>query len=226
MDPKVKVLIEREYAAQKSQEWLNLRNTMLTASDVATVLGQNPYEGPDSLLLKKCGLKKFSGNTATFHGEEYEDIAREMYDKERGQKTHEIGLCPHPIHTWLGGSPDGVTESGRLVEIKCPLSRKIDKDGKIPHHYMAQVQLLMHILDLPVCDFVQYKPLKVSFPKPEQFTIYEVPRDPEWLDKHIGTLRTFWDKVLWHRANPGHLQAPKSETKTKEKKSKKVVCEL
>jgi len=33
MDEKVKVLLEKEYAPQKSEEWLNQRKTMLTASD-------------------------------------------------------------------------------------------------------------------------------------------------------------------------------------------------
>ena len=35
MHPNVKALIEREYAAQKSEEWLALRGNMLTASDAA-----------------------------------------------------------------------------------------------------------------------------------------------------------------------------------------------
>jgi hypothetical protein len=38
MHPNVKALIEREYAAQKSEEWLDLRGNMLTASDAATAI--------------------------------------------------------------------------------------------------------------------------------------------------------------------------------------------
>ena len=127
MHPNVKALIEREYAAQKSEEWLALRGNLLTASDCATAIGVNKYETPDDLLRKKCGVgPRFMGNEATRHGEKYEDEARILYEERHGEVVHELGLVPHPIHTWLGGSPDGVTESGKLVEIKCPMSRKIE----------------------------------------------------------------------------------------------------
>ena len=153
MHPNVKVLIEREYDAQKSEAWLKLRGNMLTASDAATAIGKNKYETPEGLLLKKCGLgEKFTGNAATRHGEKYEDEARIIYEQRHGEVVHEIGLCPHPEHSWLGGSPDGVSESGKLVEIKCPPQRAIIP-GEVPEHYMPQLQLCMEILDLESADF-------------------------------------------------------------------------
>ena len=109
MHPNVKALIEREYAAQKSEEWLALRGNMLTASDAATAIGLNPYETPDDLLRKKCGVGiRFMGNEATRHGEKYEDEARILFEERYGEVVHEIGLVPHPVHKFLGGSPDGV----------------------------------------------------------------------------------------------------------------------
>ena len=97
MHPNVKALIERVYAPQKSEEWLKLRGKMLTASDAATAIGKNPYETPDGLLLKKCGLgEKFTGNAATRHGELYEDEARILYEQRHNEVVHEIGLVPHP----------------------------------------------------------------------------------------------------------------------------------
>ena len=118
MLPKIKALIDREYAAQRSEEWLSLRGKMLTASDAATAIGVNPYEKPDGLILKKCGENKFHGNAATEHGNKYEDEAREIYCARHNEVTHEIGLFPHPVYNWLGGSPDGITESGKLIEIE------------------------------------------------------------------------------------------------------------
>ena len=145
MHPNVKRLIDRVYAAQKSEEWLRLRGNMLTASDAASAIGCNKYETPHGLLLKKCGKgEKFTGNEATRHGEKYEDEARILFEERYGEVVHEIGLCPHPEHDWLGGSPDGITESNCLVEIKCPMMRKITPE--VPEHYMPQVQLCLEIL--------------------------------------------------------------------------------
>lgn len=144
MHPNVAKLISKTYAEQRSQEWLDLRKNMLTASDCATAIGENKYEKPFDLLLKKCGKgKPFTGNAATEHGNKYEDEARILYEQRHNEVVHEIGLEPHPKYPWLGGSPDGITESGKLVEIKCPMSRQILPE--VPKHYMPQLQLCMEI---------------------------------------------------------------------------------
>ena len=178
MLPKIQNLINREYDAQRSEAWLKLRGNMLTASDAATAIGVNPYEKPVGLILKKCGHNKFTGNEFTAHGNKYEDEARDIYCERYNEISHEIGLFPHPEYTWLGGSPDGITESGKLVEIKCPLKRMITPE--VPVYYMPQLQLLMEILDLDEAVFIQYKPSDITWPKPYEFVVTEVKRDREW----------------------------------------------
>jgi len=191
--PRVVELLAQSYADQRSPEWLRLRGNMLTASDAATAIGLNPYETPDGLLAKKCGCARpWSGNQATAHGTRLEPMVRDMYDERHGQKSHEIGLVQHPVHKFLGGSPDGITESGRLLEIKCPLSRKIKPE--VPVYYMPQIQLLLEIMDLEVCDFVQYKE-----GPPEEFVVVEVPRDREWFARYLPVMRAFWDRVIEYR---------------------------
>lgn len=165
---------------------------MLTASDAATAIGCNPYETPDGLYIKKVGGRKFGGNAATERGTLLEPIARDMYDAKYNTKSHEIGLVQHPEHKWLGGSPDGVTECGKLIEIKCPLTRKIE--NKVPKHYIAQIQLLMEILDLPECDFIQYRP--VTDTTPEEFVVTNVKRDHEWFAYYLPIMKAFWDRVI------------------------------
>lgn len=192
MHSRVKELISQSYADQRSEEWLSLRGTMLTASDLASAIGDNPYEKPSDLLLKKCGAVKWGGNAATAHGTLLEPIARDLYDLRYDQKSHEIGLVQHPVHKWLGGSPDGVTESGRLIEIKCPLTRKITP--AVPKYYLPQIQLLLEVLDLEVCDFIQYRP-----GPPEEFEVTEVVRDRAWFERILPIAKAFWDQVILRR---------------------------
>jgi len=165
---------------------------MLTASDAASAIGANPYETPEALYIKKVGNRKFAGNVATERGNVLEPIARDIYDARHNKKTHEIGLVQHPQHPWLGGSPDGITECGRLIEIKCPLTRKIE--DKIPKHYIAQVQLNMEILNLDECDFIQYRPEENG--KPEEFLVTNVKRDREWFQMYLPVMKAFWDQVI------------------------------
>lgn len=198
-----------------------MRDNCLTGSAVATALDINPYEKPESLILTKCGYGEFKGNAATEHGNKYEDEARILYEKMYQEKVHELGLLPHPTIDFLAGSPDGVTESGRLVEIKCPLRRKIEPD--VPEYYMPQLQLLMEIMDLEVCDFIQYKPEELTWPNPYEFVVVSVERDREWFQGNLPIMREFWDRVLWHREHGCQALLEAKEKRKRGSKKKQEV---
>lgn len=192
MHPRVAELLAEKYDDQRSPEWFALRGNMLTASDVASAIGANFFKHPETLILEKCGVgKKFTGNSDTARGVRLEPIVRDMYDALSKCKTHEIGLLVHPEHKWLGGSPDGVTEEGVLVEIKCP--KKIS--SKVPVYYMPQIQLLLEIMNLEECDFIQYCEEK------DTIKIIRVQRDREWFAEKLPIMKAFWDRVLYKRAN-------------------------
>jgi len=222
MHPHVQELITKEYDAQRSEAWLALRGNMLTASDAATAIGDNPYEKPEDLILKKCGHNKFYGNEYTAHGNKYEDEARDIYCERYNEVSHEIGLHPHPVYNWLGGSPDGITESGKLIEIKCPLRREIKPE--VPIYYMPQLQLLMEILDLEEAVFIQYKPPELTWPKPEEFVLVEVKRDRQWFQDKLPIMENLWKRVLHHREHGvGDLLKPKRTRKPTQKNNEVTI---
>jgi hypothetical protein len=68
-----------------------------------------------------------------------------------------LGRVKHQTLPRLGASPDGlITEgsrAGRLLEIKCPISRIID--GKIPIRYYCQMQLQAEVCDVDAVDYVE-----------------------------------------------------------------------
>lgn len=198
----------------------------------------NKYEKPEELILTKCGHGEFKGNAITEWGNIHEDDARKLYEEMFDEKVHELGILPHPTVDFLAGSPDGVTESGRLVEIKCPARRKITPD--VPEHYMPQIQLLLEIMDLEVCDFVQYRPVDGEFgswPNPYEFVVVTVVREREWFTENLPIFRNMWDRILWHRehgcqelleAKEKRKRGPrkKKEPKPEDDKPKEVVCEI
>jgi len=197
---RVRELIAQEYAEQRSQEWLDLRENMITASDAASAIGESRYESEDAFVKKKVLRTKWAGNAATAHGTLLEPLVRDLYDAKYNRKSHEIGLVQHRDYPWLGASPDGVTEDGILVEIKCPMSRKIEPN--VPKHYWPQVQLQLEITDLEECDFVQYRPGDTESvpPKAEEFVVVRVHRDREWFARVLPVLERVWQRVLKGRA--------------------------
>jgi len=226
IDPRVEKLRLIPQFEQRSPEWYKQREGAITASDLPTVLGENSYKTPWSLLVDKCdgNPKPFVGNEATRWGQYYEDIAIEKYSELRGKKVLSFGLLIHPEYSWLGGSPDGITTDGILLEVKCPMRRKIVM-GEVPHHYLSQVLLNLEICDLEIAHFIEYIPSKSEDPEDYVINIVEVPRNREWFSKELPKIKEFWDQVIFYRKegiqnHPKYIKLQERRAKAKEKKEK------
>lgn len=186
----VKYIAELPQPEQRTQEWFDMRKNMITASCAAQVIGENPYpnQGPDEFILDKLNLgPPFIDNRFVHHGKKYEEIATKIYENIYNIKVDEYGLVPHisrPRIPFIGASPDGIASHydlennfsdmvGRMLEIKCPLTRKIKTSGKVdgeicPHYYYCQVQQQLECCDLEYCDFWQCS-LQEFYSKDELF---------------------------------------------------------
>lgn len=157
---------------QRSKEWFEMRNNKITASDCGAVLGENKYEPTFNFILKKVFGSTFETNNSCYHGKKFENVVTLMYEYNYDTVVDEFGLLGHPEHLFLGASPDGIcgpykrdgkTKSllvGRMLEIKCPLFRKIKYEGEVkgeicPIYYWCQVQQQLECCNLDECDFVQ-----------------------------------------------------------------------
>jgi putative phage-type endonuclease len=166
--------------------------------------------------MDKCGgtSKPFVGNAATRWGTHYEDIAIEKYSEIKNKKVLSFGLIIHPQYSWLGGSPDGITTDGILLEVKCPLRRKI-VHGEVPHHYLSQVLLNLEICNLELAHFIEFVPGKSD--NDFEINIVEVHRDREWFSANINKMKEFWDSVLKYR-EVGIEKHPKYSNKPNKRK--------
>ena len=152
----VQVLKKIFQPEQKSKEWYEMRENLLTASDWGTILGENHYAKPESVLLKKCGEESYfpqKALDAMKWGNKYEDVAVSVYEYRNNFKVLEFGCLKHPSISFLGASPDGITEDGVMLEIKCPTSREIT--GIPPAYYWCQVQGQLEVCELDRCDFLE-----------------------------------------------------------------------
>jgi len=151
MHPTVCQLVQYKKQANMPEQgtaaWLDLRKLKLTASDFPAVLGQNPYNSRAGVMRSKRGFGKgFSGNVYTEWGNKYESEALEAYCSEKDKQAILYGLYTHAQHEFLAGSPDAITLDGILVEIKCPLRRKIT--DVVPGHCKRSVHSCFVARDL------------------------------------------------------------------------------
>ena len=192
--PKVQRLFELPHYEQRSEEWFAKRLVSVNSSEAASLHEDScrPFDSRKELFCKKINKgKEFKGNKFTEHGVLNEPIATEKYAEVTGEKVFLFGLLPHHSIDRIACSPDAITASGRVVEIKCPFSRKITSE--VPPHYMPQLQHLMDCLDLEVCDFVQFRP--ETFWSVEEFVITVVHRDRVWFAEHLRRINIFWKQV-------------------------------
>jgi putative phage-type endonuclease len=205
MHERVRALLQRceHLPAQHTPEWYRARDGMITASEVGSVLGTNPYTSRTQLLRTKAGVgKPFTGNAATQWGTANEEQVRDRFCAENGEVCHETGCIPHATIPFLGASPDGILESGALLEIKCPLRREpVRGVENVPPYYMSQMQLQMEVCDLDRCYFVEWKPSHLMFGD-DTFAVTLVERDFQWLERNLPCMQAFWDDVQRYRADP------------------------
>ena len=161
----MKHLKRLELPEQRSKEWYDIRENLLTASSLADALGKGHFQTRDDLLMSKTSerqeVSKASRDIMEW-GVKYEPVATEFYEYLYGVKIIEFGLIPHPELSVFGASPDGICDEGspngyegRMLEIKCPPKRIFTHE--VPHHYWMQMQGQLEVCDLDECDFFQVK---------------------------------------------------------------------
>eukprot|EP00798_Chlamydomonas_sp_ICE-L_P029451 gene29451-biopygen5374 len=144
--------------AQRTPAWYSARDVMITASDFAQALGFSKFGNRKDFYEKKCGFaspKPFDDNVPPLRwGFMFEPVACKIYSRLNVDvAVHEFGLLRHPTVPFLDASPDGVTEDGVMLEIKCPWRRKID--GTVPQQYYFQIQGQLSVCGLSECDYFE-----------------------------------------------------------------------
>lgn len=151
---------------QRSPEWYQIRENLLTASSLADALGKGHFQTRDDLLISKTSESKQTVSKASRDimqwGVKYEPVATRFYEYMNQLTVVEFGLIPHPKLSVFGASPDGICDigssngyEGRMLEIKCPPKRNFTRE--VPKHYWMQMQGQLEVCDLEECDFLQVK---------------------------------------------------------------------
>lgn len=143
---------------QGSPAWLELRQTKITATDTATIMGLNPFKTRQELWLEKLGLKNPQPlNEKMREGQILEEKAR-IYINEHLETDFKPVVLLSNSHSFMMASLDGMDSSGKILEIKCGVkSYKQILEGYIPEYYIAQMQKQMYVADAGYCRYLCYR---------------------------------------------------------------------
>jgi putative phage-type endonuclease len=189
--------MEVDWAGGKVESSEEFRSKGLGSSDAATLMNISPWKDITTLWKEKCGLltdgEKFRGNWATNRGQNLEPIARDMYNKltNWNMKPKQIVFPYNPI---FRASFDGVdVDAQKCIEIKCPGKKAHQQaiEGIVPEYYQPQVQWLLMVSGLPVCDYVSWDGKDTS-----DLVIISVYRDEMIIQELKTRALEFWDCVV------------------------------
>ena len=140
-------------------EWLQHREQGIGSSEVATILGLNPWETPYQLWRRKKGLDKGKSETFAMKAGHYlEDAVSMFWHDETGRdiikrsagdwlmvNTEKPFMRVSPDRTyWLSGMPHNNANKG-ILECKTTQMR-IDPDD-LPKHWFCQVQYQLGVAE-------------------------------------------------------------------------------
>jgi hypothetical protein len=160
-------LLNRKQIEQRTPEWYAQMVEILSASEIGNLFASPRTRA--KLVVSKIPpyqprnqpLAVFSDYMSAFDwGIRFEPVVKLIYEYKYQAIIKELGRLHHPEDKRCTASPDGLIydstspeKVGRLIEIKCPVTREID--GSVPKEYYAQMQMQLQVTGLKNCDYVE-----------------------------------------------------------------------
>lgn len=179
---------------QGSQQWIDCRLGIPTASQFATVLAKG--KGGGESLTRKTYLYKLAGEIITGkqmdsysnghmeRGKEMEEEARNAYAFMHDVEPVKVGFMRRGD---MGASPDSIVADSGLLELKTKLAHlQIEAllDGELPPEHRAQVQGQLLVSGREWVDFASYWPALPLF-------VMRVFRDEDYIKNLEQQLKVF-----------------------------------
>lgn len=175
------------------ESFLSARLSGIGGSDAAAILGLSRYKTPLAVYQEKRGeAAPQDDNEAMLWGRVLEPVIRQQY-AERTGRTVRIpdNLIRHGSHDWMIANLDGMTDDGRVIEIKTArVAAGWGEPGtdEVPHEYLLQVQHYMAVTGFPVADIA-------VLIGGSDFRLYEIHADHELQSLLIHEEGLFWQCV-------------------------------
>lgn len=168
------------------------RRKGIGGSDAPVVMGLSKWRTPFELWQEKRGvLESSQENEAMRWGQMLEPLVRQRYADETGHVVTIPDTLVHPTIPHMIAHVDGITASGRVLEIKTARdSRGWGEPGtdEIPPAYIVQVQHYLAVTGAEIADIA-------ALLAGQDFRIYSVPRNQDLIDMIIDQEGAFWEMV-------------------------------
>jgi len=175
---------------QGSAEWHSLRDKMISATNIAPIMGISPWKTALMLYEEKLNLRlpeKLNDKMA--EGMLLEEHARSFFNKQHNTDFEPI-VFQHGNINYLMASLDGINSKGEILEIKCGKgSHELAKQGIIPDYYLCQVQCQMFCSNTSQAYYFSYR-------SDDDNILLKVQRDDSFIEKMLVEIDIFYRNLL------------------------------
>jgi hypothetical protein len=157
-------LCSREQVEQRTPAWYAQTAIVISASELGALFGSPRLRA--QLVMSKITLGTLRTNilacpsktmTPFDWGIRFEPVVKQIYCHRYNATIKELGRLTDLEDKRCTASPDGLVydgpRAGRLIEIKCPVTR--EPDGIVPKDYYIQMQMQMRVSGCKACDYVE-----------------------------------------------------------------------
>ena len=193
---------------QGSQEWLQLRCGLATASEFSSVLASGKGGAPSitrAAYLNRIVAERLTGEPQISQatgkwlkdlerGKEQEPLARMAYEAKTGAYVEEVPFIKHQTLE-CGCSPDGLIDLDGGAEIKSVIPTvqlATWESGSYPTEHRAQVQGSLWITGRTYWDYCSYSP---TLPPNLRLYVFRVLRDEVYISQLAAAVKQFLTEV-------------------------------
>lgn len=169
----------------------DLRRTGLGGSDIATLLGLNPYKTPFELYQDKVHGNTVEERESMYWGNALEEPIARRYAELTGRNLIECDTVRHPTYPYFLANPDRLINDSRIgLEIKTVGPRQTKLWGEagsqiIPEYYYPQIMHYLFVFDYDEWDVA-------ALLNGQEMRLYTFKRDKEFDQIIIDAGTKFW----------------------------------
>ena len=191
-----------------SQDWVEERANYIGGSDVATILGENPYSTPLQLWLRKRGvIPPIEDSPILRFGHFFEPILAQHFEDVTGLKTRQVNKTyQHPEHSFLRANIDRMVladsskgvESTAVLELKTTTSQRLKAlDVEYPIEWILQIQHYLGITGYELAYLQVYERDTCVFHDPVL-----IQRDDNLIIENMDKLIQWWNTHMIEDKQP------------------------
>jgi len=193
-NPKGKTVAIQKLSFRNRDEWLAERRKSIGASDLAAVLGHNPWHSPLGVFASKVGADVDGSSEQARWGLDKETavakfIVREHLDGVSLELGNPFTIYRDDRYPWLHATPDFFLSDGTLMQVKCVGSR-----ASVYWHDGPPIYVLMQCNQEMLCTDSSAAVLAAEIAgDPPVF--FEIERNEKFIDAAIDATKRFWGLV-------------------------------